>query len=859
MTGSIKTKTPKYKFIIPQFNIATWHDYIEDNFRAIDALFFNIFDIQNFSGSWTKTTEYKKDQVLFIGEDYEVDETGQLKKDDQGKLIVSEFSGRMVKVLKNHTTDNSNYFSLYYFNHKDEYELFADASTAQKFANLAKQYSENAQQSENNAELYKNNAQGYAQEAENSKNIAQQNAQLATNKAELATSSATIAKNSENSAANSATLAEGYKNDAKNFADSAKSSKDITVENVQTVTSLVQDPNLVTVGTDLRSASSNIKNVSSISEQTKNVSNNMSYIKSVDNNKENIIKAVTNEANITTVATDMNNIKTVANNIDIIDNVAWNKSNINNVSVNMPFVEGVSENMSDVKSAVQSANDAKLWAVGTITEKPEGSSKYWAEQAKNAVQTPDATETVKGIVRLATSEEVTAGTNDSAAITPLKFKQKLDTKQDKSTAVNYNNISNCITYIPQDIKLELNNGTLTLKAGSKVYIPNGFEADGTTPKFDIHIISSDKVIAYGSKFNNLVIVTDINNNLFIASTSCTVSGDTQPTDISRRNIWYDTTTNTVKTNSPSTSNFETNKSLPIAIINCIDINKFTISQVFNGFGYIGSTVYALPGVKGLIPNGRNADGSLKNIEFTLDKVLASTRDWNVSNQYNQHIRLGLNTIFTSNGYVESVNMPTVNNYIMWYNPRDNIMRYNDTNNSVTSIADYPIVEMIELGGTGAGDGTSRITSFTPKTVFHALDYNDKSTISGWSMPSSRYIDLTLGASGSTYRAPANGYFYLVKVAGKDMADIRFTNKTKDIVQELLPKTSTNWMYVRMEAQKGDVFEIVYNATGDTKKFRFIYAEGEPYNPVSSSSGDNHEIIGGAESGSGGGGEEWETG
>lgn len=889
MTGSIKTKTPKYKFIIPQFNIATWHDYIEDNFRAIDALFFNIFDIQNFSGSWTKTTEYKKDQVLFIGEDYEVDETGQLKKDDQGKLIVSEFSGRMVKVLKNHTTDNSNYFSLYYFNHKDEYELFADASTAQKFANLAKQYSENAQQSENNAELYKNNAQGYAQEAENSKNIAQQNAQLATNKAELATSSATIAKNSENSAANSATLAEGYKNDAKNFADSAKSSKDITVENVQTVTSLVQDPNLVTVGTDLRSASSNIKNVSSISEQTKNVSNNMSYIKSVDNNKENIIKAVTNEANITTVATDMNNIKTVANNIDIIDNVAWNKSNINNVSVNMPFVEGVSENvehvvavdrnkanidnvatnktninnvaenitavnnvsenMSDVKSAVQSANDAKLWAVGTITEKPEGSSKYWAEQAKNAVQIPDATETVKGIVRLATSEEVTAGTNDSAAITPLKFKQKLDTKQDKSTAVNYNNISNCITYIPQDIKLELNNGTLTLKAGSKVYIPNGFEADGTTPKFDIHIISSDKVIAYGSKFNNLVIVTDINNNLFIASTSCTVSGDTQPTDISRRNIWYDTTTNTVKTNSPSTSNFETNKSLPIAIINCIDINKFTISQVFNGFGYIGSTVYALPGVKGLIPNGRNADGSLKNIEFTLDKVLASTRDWNVSNQYNQHIRLGLNTIFTSNGYVESVNMPTVNNYIMWYNPRDNIMRYNDTNNSVTSIADYPIVEMIELGGTGAGDGTSRITSFTPKTVFHALDYNDKSTISGWSMPSSRYIDLTLGASGSTYAAPANGYLYF-KCQGPT-SYFYIVNKTlENNGGELGMCVNFAGGYYRafLPVLKGHTITTYYDGSITSSKGCFIYAEGEQYNPVSSSSGGNEmggtgEIVG----------------
>ena len=122
--------------------------------------------------------------------------------------------------------------------------------------------------------------------------------------------------------------------------------------------------------------------------------------------------------------------------------------------------------------------------------------------------------------------------------------------------------------------------------------------------------------------------------------------------------------------------------------------------------------------------------------------------------------------------------------------------------------------------------TENITSFTPKTVFHALDYNDKSTISGWSMPSSRYIDLTLAASGRIYTAPANGYFYLVKVAGKDNGDIQFKNRTKNIVQEVITKTSNNWLYLLMAAQKGDVFEIAYGATGDTKKFRFIFAEGE---------------------------------
>ena len=60
--------------------------------------------------------------------------------------------------------------------------------------------------------------------------------------------------------------------------------------------------------------------------------------------------------------------------------------------------------------------------------------------------------------------------------------------------LNKQMITNCITEIPQDIKLELNNGTLTLKAGSKVYVPNGFEADSVTPKFDVIVFTTDKAM-----------------------------------------------------------------------------------------------------------------------------------------------------------------------------------------------------------------------------------------------------------------------------------------------------------------------------------------------------------------------------
>ena len=67
-------------------------------------------------------------------------------------------------------------------------------------------------------------------------------------------------------------------------------------------------------------------------------------------------------------------------------------------------------------------------------------------------------------------------------------------------ALTNNNISNCITEIPQDIKLELNNhGTLKLKAGSKVYVPNGFESDGSN-RFDEIVIENN--IRVDTKKNN---------------------------------------------------------------------------------------------------------------------------------------------------------------------------------------------------------------------------------------------------------------------------------------------------------------------------------------------------------------------
>ena len=111
----------------------------------------------------------------------------------------------------------------------------------------------------------------------------------------------------------------------------------------------------------------------------------------------------------------------------------------------------------------------------------------------------------------------------------------------------------------------------------------------------------------------------------------------------------------------------------------------------------------------------------------------------------------------------------------------------------------------------------RITSFTPKTVFHALDYNDKSTISGWSMPSSRYIDLTLGASGSTYTAPANGYFSFFSTS----QGINLYNGQNGMRSYITTNSGSAGF---LPVKKGATV-ILYNTTTNAV-FRFIYAEGE---------------------------------
>ena len=102
--------------------------------------------------------------------------------------------------------------------------------------------------------------------------------------------------------------------------------------------------------------------------------------------------------------------------------------------------------------------------------------------------------------------------------------------------------------------------------------------------------------------------------------------------------------------------------------------------------------------------------------------------------------------------------------------------------------------------------------------------------SSWGFPSNRYIDLELGASGSTYTAPANGWYYLQKISGAN-------NQYSFILALKDGETATEYGALEwttmgnngntniLKVPKGKKVQIHYNLTGATEIFRFIYAEG----------------------------------
>ena len=102
----------------------------------------------------------------------------------------------------------------------------------------------------------------------------------------------------------------------------------------------------------------------------------------------------------------------------------------------------------------------------------------------------------------------------------------------------------------------------------------------------------------------------------------------------------------------------------------------------------------------------------------------------------------------------------------------------------------------------------------------------KSTLAIYAMPSSRFIELTLGASDSTYTAPANGW-YILQIKGDAGQFAALRNTVTDFyVKNNSTQTSATIVPPPIPAKKGETVSVVYNASKGVVSFVFIYAEGD---------------------------------
>ena len=91
------------------------------------------------------------------------------------------------------------------------------------------------------------------------------------------------------------------------------------------------------------------------------------------------------------------------------------------------------------------------------------------------------------------------------------------------------------------------------------------------------------------------------------------------------------------------------------------------------------------------------------------------------------------------------------------------------------------------------------------------------------MPSGTYEDLVLGASGTAYTAPANGWFVFGKATDSANQYISLNND-KISITSFAPLIGEN-IRIYIPVLKNDNVKVSYNAAGTIVAFRFIYAQG----------------------------------
>lgn len=406
--------TQNYKLIKPKYDTDTWHDYEYNNLDTIDAVLSSIFASGNWKGFWANNTAYAV-----------------------GDVVIDKGESQMYQVLVTHTTDVGSTFYQYRTANPTYYQEWNANKLAKDWANKTSGPITDLYVTDYSSKAYA--IGGVGTETNNSKYYSQQasaSEAVATTKANEASASASAAATSESNAKTSELNAKQSEVNAKSSETVAKAAQD--------------DPNVVAVGTDIRTTDSAIKKVAA------------------DMNDVSAVAMIDNE--VVTVSSAINQVVTVAGIKDQVVTTAEHAT----------AIQQIGDNINTVMNAPQDAERSRIFAYGTDAEVQTlggvHSAEGWAKQAKASAQIRDATESTFGVVSLATEAEALAGTDDTKAMTPLKSAQAITANVGRGLQLGFNGTlaGSVLTFEPDQSAYEM-------KQGYDYEIDLLFPAAGTLP------------------------------------------------------------------------------------------------------------------------------------------------------------------------------------------------------------------------------------------------------------------------------------------------------------------------------------------------------------------------------------------
>jgi len=187
------------------------------------------------------------------------------------------------------------------------------------------------------------------------------------------------------------------------------------------------------------------------------------------------------------------------------------------------------------------------------------------------------------------------------------------------------------TKLPYLLTIDTTTKVVTLLAGSTIYYPDGLDTSNNK-KFRKFTTTQDISIG-GSSFD----VTS-NHDLFLYLSAAGTgigyrplagmqSGTTEPAAGSGI-TYYNTDTNIITSHNSSDGIDYPGMSFPICRVNSTAGTGITsISQEYSGFGFIGNTIFYLPGTTVVCAGGRNREtGALLAIQTSIDNVMIRSND-----------------------------------------------------------------------------------------------------------------------------------------------------------------------------------------------------------------------------------------